>query len=388
MPRRPPDFFLIGAPKAGTSALHAALAQHPGLFLAPVKEPKYYLCGDSPPPAYKGPGDAHSNREWVWQRERYLALFDDAPAGVPRGESTPFYLYHRDARRRIAVDNPGAKLIAVLRDPVDRAYSNWMHLWMDGLEPRDDIVEAVRREPQRVDDGWAPFWHYQGLGMYGRQVADLFDHFPREQVLLLRYKELVDQPLPTLDRVCTFLGVASAPVDEVPRDNSRPFVQSGPAHQGPEHRDPHRRGRRRSSSRPRCGARSAGRSSTSLQRGGDPSRPRLTPEQRATLVEPHLPDIELLERLTGESFEEWKGYRDGGTFDSRRGDRRPRSERSQPHRDQVVGAVGSRRLDVQAGRAVGHPHAAGVAVGTVGQRRAHRLAVVGDQPVRRRGTGH
>ena len=56
--RRPPDFFLIGAPKAGTSALHAALARHPGLYLSPVKEPKYYLCGDSPPPAYKGPGVA------------------------------------------------------------------------------------------------------------------------------------------------------------------------------------------------------------------------------------------------------------------------------------------------------------------------------------------
>ena len=207
---RPPEFFLIGAPKAGTSALHAALASHPGLYLSPVKEPKYYLCGDSPPPAYKGPGDAHSNQEWIWQRARYLALFDDAPAGVLRGESTPFYLYHRDARRRIAADNPDAQLIAVLRDPVDRAYSNWMHLWMDGLEPRDDIVEAIRREPQRVDGGWAPFWHYQGLGMYGRQVADLFDHFPREQVLLLRYKELVDQPLDTLDRVCTFLGVTAS----------------------------------------------------------------------------------------------------------------------------------------------------------------------------------
>ena len=46
-----------------------------------MKEPKYYMCGDSPPPAYKGPGDAHSNQEWIWQRERYLALFDDAPGG-------------------------------------------------------------------------------------------------------------------------------------------------------------------------------------------------------------------------------------------------------------------------------------------------------------------
>ena len=114
---RPPDFFLIGAPKAGTSALHAALARHPGLYLSPVKEPKYYLCGDSPPPAYKGPGDAHSNLEWIWQRDRYLALFEDAPDGVPRGESTPFYLYHRDARRHRGGDPPRA---AAGRRRVDR----------------------------------------------------------------------------------------------------------------------------------------------------------------------------------------------------------------------------------------------------------------------------
>ena len=225
---RPPDFFLIGAPKAGTTALHAALAQHPGLFLSKVKEPKYYMCGDSPPPAYKGPGDAHSNQEWVWQRKRYLDLFADAPAGTLRGESTPFYLYNRDARRRIAADAPDAKLIAVLRDPVDRAYSNWMHLWMDGLEPCSDIVEAVRREPERIDSGWAPFWHYRSLGMYGRQLADLFDHLPREQVLLLRYRDLVDEPSTALARVFGFLGVESAQVDTIPSDNSRTFVRDGP----------------------------------------------------------------------------------------------------------------------------------------------------------------
>src|SRR6476619_8494664 len=88
---RLPDFLIVGAPKAGTTALHAALAQHPQLHLSAVKEPKYYMCGDSPPPAYKGPGDAHSNREWIWQRERYLALFDEAPLGMLCGEATPFY---------------------------------------------------------------------------------------------------------------------------------------------------------------------------------------------------------------------------------------------------------------------------------------------------------
>jgi hypothetical protein len=314
---RLPDFFLIGAPKAGTSALHVALTQHPDLYLSPVKEPKYYMCGDSPPPAYKGPGDAHSNQEWIWQRERYKGLFDGAGAGQLKGESTPFYLYNRDARRRLHADVPHAKLIAVLRDPVDRAYSNWMHLWMDGLEPRADIVEAVRREQQRIDAGWAPFWHYQGLGMYGRQVKDLFDHFPREQVLLLRYRELVDAPAATLAKVFGFLGVPDVAIPEIPRDNSRPFVRDGL--------------RTRALGTVIRGGALAGQFAppevwrkvsapiiAQLHRGGDPSRPRLTPEQRNALLEPHLPDIELLEQVTGESYADWKVYRDGGTFESRR----------------------------------------------------------------------
>jgi len=314
---RPPDFFLIGAPKAGTTALHAALAQHPRLFLSPVKEPKYYMCGDSPPPSYKGPGDAHSNQEWVWQRQRYLDLFAEASGDSLTGESTPFYLYNRDARRRIAADRPDAKLIAVLRDPVDRAYSNWMHLWMDGLEPLSDVVEAVRREAQRVDDGWAPFWHYQGLGMYGRQVQDLFDHFPREQVLLLRYRDLVDEPNATLDLVFTFLGVETASVSNIPEDNYRPFVRDGV--------------RTRIVGRIiRAGA-TAGQFLppdvwrrvskpliAQLHRGGDRSRPTLSADQRKLLLEPHLPDIDLLESVTGESFDDWRGASGRGSFGSRR----------------------------------------------------------------------
>ena len=138
-----PDFLIIGAPKAGTTALHAALAQHPQLYLSPVKEPKFFMC-DGPPRAQQGPGDAHSVREWIWERDRYETLFASAPAGALKGESTPFYLWDRDAHRRISALVPDIKLIAVLRDPVDRAYSNWMHLWSDGLE---------RASPRRMRPG-------------------------------------------------------------------------------------------------------------------------------------------------------------------------------------------------------------------------------------------
>jgi hypothetical protein len=313
---RLPDFLLVGAPKAGTSALHAALTTHPQLFLSRVKEPKYYLCGDSPPPAYQGPGDAHSNREWVWQRSRYQALFTEAPGDALCGESTPFYLYHRDARRRIAADLPHVRIVAVLRDPVDRAYSNWMHLWVDGLEPCADVVEACDREQERLDAGWAPFWHYRGLGMYGRQVADLYRHVDPDRVLLLRYRDLVDEPDQTLDRVCTFLGVATGVVSAVPTDNSRPFVTPGLRTRtlGPVVRAGARAGAWlppqvwRKVSAPLIGQ---------LHGSGSTARPRLTAEQRSTLLEPFLPDIDLLEQVTAEDFGTWREHRDGATFSDR-----------------------------------------------------------------------
>jgi hypothetical protein len=118
-----PDFLVIGVPKAGTTAVHAALAHHPDLFLSKVKEPKYFLT-DGPPPTRGGPGDAQTYREHVWRREDYEALFDAAPDGALRGESTPFYLYDRFAQCRIRRTIPAVRMIALLRDPVERAHSN------------------------------------------------------------------------------------------------------------------------------------------------------------------------------------------------------------------------------------------------------------------------
>ena len=258
----------------------------------------------------------------------------------------------------------------MLRDPVDRAYSNWMHLWMDGLEPRADIVEAVSHEQKRVDAGWAPFWHYRGLGMYGRQVKDLFDHFPREQVLLLRYKNLVDHPDRVLNRVCDFLGVEGQEIETIPSDNSRPFVRdgvrartrrdrsSGPVRQSGQFLPPQVW---RKVSKPLI---------SQLHKGGDASRPKLTPEQRELLVAPHREDIALLEELTGESFAEWTTYREGSSFESRR-----TPQAASQRRDQVVRAVGAGQLEVEAGRAVRLGHRRRVAQGTVGVGRAQHGSV-------------
>jgi hypothetical protein len=167
----PPNALLMGAPKAGTSALHAALTQHPQIYTSPVKEPKYYMCWDAPPPAYRGPGDAHSNREWIWRSEGYQALFHGAPEDSVRLESTPFYLYLRGARRRIADELPEAKLIIIVRDPIDRAYSNWMHLWVDGLEPIPGFVDAWHAEDSTLGESFEDWRSAAGRGSFAERTA-------------------------------------------------------------------------------------------------------------------------------------------------------------------------------------------------------------------------
>ncbi|WP_300603793.1 sulfotransferase [Trebonia sp.] len=311
-----PDFLVVGVPKAGTTALHAALSRHPGLYMSPVKEPKFFLT-DGPPPARGGPGDALTYREHIWQRDRYEALFDAAPPGTLRGESTPLYLYDRAAMGRIQALIPAARLIVVVRDPVERAHSNWTHLWSAGLEPVGDFVRACAEEERRIAAGWASFWHYTGLGKYGSQLDYAFSLFPRDQVLVLRYRLLVDSPAATLDQICAFLGVQAGILTEIPRENVT-------AH--PERTLAHRTlslGMRGSDALGRLlpgsvATRATHRLERWLQRGRRERQP-LSWEQRQALLPKFEDDIKLLENLLGENFGDWLAPRErsGGLVGAR-----------------------------------------------------------------------
>ena len=319
---RLPDFLLVGAPKAGTTALHAALAQHPELFLSPVKEPKYYLCGDSPPPAYRGPGDAHSNREWIWQRQRYLDLFADAGDDQLAGESTPFYLYHRDARRRIAADlprGPARRACCATRStgptptgctcgPTASSRARTSSRPAGGR--RSASTTAGRRSGTTA-----------GSGCTAASSPTSSSTSRASRCCVLRYRAARRRP-------------ARHPQPGVPVPRRR---------RGRGHRDPGRQlaavrapQRAHPGARPggarRCGGRPvpaaaglahgrAGRSIGQLHQRGNPARPRLTPEQRDALREPFLEDIDLLEQVTGESYDDWRAHRDGDSFHTRQSQR-------------------------------------------------------------------
>jgi hypothetical protein len=320
-----PDFLVIGAPKAGTTALHAALARHPQLYLSPVKEPKFFLCDGEPPPRarHRGPGDAHSAREWIWDADHYERLFAAAPPHALTGESTPFYLWDRDAHHRIRRTVPQARLIAVVRDPVDRAYSNWTHLWSDGLEPIGDFLEACAAEDERVERGWAPFWRYKGLGRYGEQLAHLLSVFPEDRIHLLRYRDLVDRPGATLDRICRFLGIDAGLVDLAPSENVSTFAPDTPANAGL--RVLLRAGATAGAAFPPQWWRRASRPLLATLKRRPADRPDLTEAERAELVAHFADDIAWLEELTGESYGDWLTHRTGGSYSVRAasGDRPP-----------------------------------------------------------------
>ena len=311
-----PDFLVIGAPKSGTTALHAALAQHPGLYMSPIKEPKHFLTA-GPPPTRGGPGDAQTYREHVWRRADYQALFDAAPAGTLRGESTPLYMYDRDAMDRIRAAIPDAKLIAIIRDPVERAHSNWTHLWSAGLEPIGDFVAACAEEPRRIEAGWASFWHYTGLSRYGEQLEYMFSLFPREQVLVIRYRQLVDEPAKTLDEIFTFLGAEPGLVTEIPRENVTSHPEATLAHRAVALllRASAAVGRFRPGS-PWDAV--TGSLERFLQRHSRERQP-LGWEQRQELIPRFTADLERLERVLGADFSDWRAPRDrsGGLVGAR-----------------------------------------------------------------------
>lgn len=297
-----PDFLVIGAPKAGTTALHAALASHPGLFMSSVKEPKFFLT-EGPPPTRGGPGDAQTYQEHIWRRPDYEALFEAAPPGALRGESTPFYLHDRDAQVRIHKLLPEARLIAMLRDPVDRAHSNWAHLWAAGLEPIGDVVAACAAEEQRIRDGWAAFWRYVDLGRYGAQLQHLYKLFPRERVLVLRYRELRDRPVGTLDRICTFLGAEPGIVDSVPQANVTRHVEDSAATRAL--RSLLRGGATIGAYVPPVVRHTVRRPFLAALHRGRPRRRPLTPAQRERLLPYFADDVRLLGEVTGTDFSDW-----------------------------------------------------------------------------------
>lgn len=212
-------FVIGGVQKGGTTALAAALSRHPGLAL-PDRKPGLDPALGAPPPAWLKEAHVFDAPDFddAWTPAdvdaRFASRFSRFGDGRLYGDATPLSVYHPRVVARIARYNPGMRWIVLLRDPVERAISHYFMQRARGHERRG-LLRAVLVEPAALAASFDDFsrdapWRrvsYTDRGRYARQLDVLFSHFPREQALLLRSRDLASDPDGTLDRVLAFLGV-------------------------------------------------------------------------------------------------------------------------------------------------------------------------------------
>jgi hypothetical protein len=228
-----PDFLIIGAQKAGTTALFAYLRWHPELTGPSFKEVSFF--------------DRHFSHGEAWYRAhlparpRHLVAKLRYARWPSVGEASPSYLFHPLAAERVAEMIPDARLIAILRNPVDRAFSHYQHEVALGREPLSfeaaldqeerrmrGEVECMLRDPSYFSHAWWNFT-YVARGRYAEQLERWFAAFPREQLLVLLSDELLEEPAETYARVTDFLGVNRHELGSYPRIFSRDYEQMSSA---------------------------------------------------------------------------------------------------------------------------------------------------------------
>lgn len=203
-----PTFLLIGTAKAGTTSLYHLLRQHPEVFMPEVKEPRFFAYVDDPP-AMEGPGDRASNEAAgaVYSMEDYRALFEGVDDETAVGEASVNYLYSETAPRRIREHVPNVQLIAILRNPIERAYSHYLHLLRAGREPLRDFAAALEAEPERRRKGWEWSWHYAQMGFYHEQLRRYLDCFSPEQLSVYLFDAFKDDNVAVAQDIYRVLGV-------------------------------------------------------------------------------------------------------------------------------------------------------------------------------------
>lgn len=200
-----PDFIIIGAQKAGTTFLYHLLSQHPYVEPAAKKEVHYF--------------DTGFDKGVDWYRSHFPQQTWRDEQRVLTGEASPYYLYHPHAARRVAETVPDARLIVLLREPVERAYSDYQHKAREGRD-RLDFQEAIETEEERLlgerermleDESYQSSeyrrFSYLSRGVYVDQLKDWHEFFDREQLLVLESGELFNDPNKTFGRVLEFLGL-------------------------------------------------------------------------------------------------------------------------------------------------------------------------------------
>lgn len=200
-----PNFLVIGRAKSGTTALHATLAQHPQVFMSQVKEPCFFVC-EGGSPSYDGPVPLQG----IEKMTDYRKLFERAGNAVARGEASPQYSDVPLAERASAAIQrhiPHARLLAVIRQPADFAWSMYQFRRMMGEETAPSFRAALQEEAGGYRETWNPTLCYRANSHSYPQLATYFRRFTPSQIRVFLYEDWRQRPDWMIAEICRFLGV-------------------------------------------------------------------------------------------------------------------------------------------------------------------------------------
>ena len=203
MVEKKPNFIIIGAMKAATTSLYTYLKQHPDIFMTKVKEPMFFnnfnQITDFKVLANKS--------KKVNSLLDYFSMFSSVENESAIGEASPAYIYNEKAPYLIKEHLPDVKIIAILRQPTDRAYSNFLHTKRADRENVNSFEQAIKIEKERISDNWSPLYHYIQKGFYSVQLKRYYNLFPKENIKVYLFEDVVKNPKETLKDIFKFLNV-------------------------------------------------------------------------------------------------------------------------------------------------------------------------------------
>jgi hypothetical protein len=296
-PRNYPDFFVIGAAKCGTTTLYGLLRQHPDIYLPSQKETHFFFWNGKTP-NYTDPGATRLREVAITDREVYERLYH-GKAGL-KGEICPSYFMGDQTAEEIAKIRPDAKIIAILRDPVERTFSAYRHMKSRGSEP-EDFDGALASEADHIAQNWQPVSHYTRGSLYYPRLKLYYDRFSPEQIMVVEFERLKEDPKAVSAEVLAFLGLPPLPEEAgMAQTNKTVVVRNGLLRKLLVERPPWVRRLRKilpQGSRARIKEALLSRVTSEEEKMSEESRARL----KALFAE----DAQMTRELTGQRFENW-----------------------------------------------------------------------------------
>lgn len=202
-----PNFLNIGAAKSGTTSLYYYLKQHPQIYMSPLKETNFFVYENMKIDHIWWGGNPRALLRSITNIENYFEQFNEVKDEIAIGEASPLYLYHPNAPDRIKHYIPDTKLIAILRNPADRAFSHYTNLMMDNREPCLSFEEALEEENRRMQDNWTWDYFYRDMGFYYKQLKRYYKRFDTSKILIILYDDLLNNEFNLCRSIYQFLGV-------------------------------------------------------------------------------------------------------------------------------------------------------------------------------------